>query len=97
MLTEARAKSEIVSMDLHELTFIDGGGLGAIVESAPGAAGSNTRLVAVGATGQVKRLLELTGVLASIESVDFDPSEPPLPSREPLHASSNGATPQHSR
>lgn len=70
-LKEAQDDASVVSIDLQELTFIDCAGLAAIVHAATRAAAIETRLILVGATGQVERLLELTGPLRAVEVVKF--------------------------
>ncbi len=73
-LKEAQGNSSIVSIDLQELSFIDCAGLAAIVNAARRAAAIETRLILVGATGQVERLLDLTGPPRAVEVVKFDPA-----------------------
>jgi anti-anti-sigma factor len=67
VLREAQADKSIVSVDLQELAFIDCAGLSAIVHAAARAASMETRLILVGATGQVGRLFDLTGPLQTVE------------------------------
>jgi anti-anti-sigma factor len=71
-LKEAQDDASVVSINLQELSFIDGAGLAAIVHAATRAAAIETRLVLAGATGQVERLLDLTGPLRAVEVVKFD-------------------------
>jgi anti-anti-sigma factor len=71
-LKEAQDDASVVSIDLQELSFIDGAGLTAIVHAATRAAAFETRLILVGATGQVERLLDLTGPLRAAEVVEFN-------------------------
>lgn len=71
-LKEAQDDASVVSIDLQELSFIDGAGLTAIVRAATRAAAFETRLILVGATGQVERLLDLTGPLRAVEVVEFN-------------------------
>lgn len=70
-LKEAQDDANIVSIDLQDLSFIDCAGLTAIVHAATRAAAIETRLILVGATGQVERLLDLTGPLRAAEVVKF--------------------------
>ncbi|HEX5376232.1 MAG TPA: STAS domain-containing protein [Solirubrobacterales bacterium] len=70
-LKEAQGNASAVSIDLQELSFIDCAGLAAIVTAARRAAALETRLILVGATGQVERLLDLTGPLRAVEVVRF--------------------------
>ena len=70
-LKKAQDEASIVSIDLQELTFIDCAGLAVIVNAAARAAAMETRLILVGATGQVERLLGLTGPLQAVEMVKF--------------------------
>lgn len=74
VLKEAQDEASIVSVDLQELTFIDCAGLTAVVAAAERARVAKARLILVGAIGQVKRLLGLTGVAQLIEMVEFDPT-----------------------
>lgn len=71
VLKDAQDDASIVSIDLQELAFIDCAGLTAIVHAAARAAATKRRLILVGATGQVDRLLDLTGPLRTVEVVKF--------------------------
>lgn len=70
-LQEAQDDASVVSIDLRELSFIDGAGVAVIAHAATRAAAIETRLILVGATGQVERLLVLTGPLPAVEVVRF--------------------------
>ena len=67
VLRKAQDDKGIVSIDLQELTFLDCAGLTAIVRAGARAAVAETRLVLVGATGQVERLFDLTGPFQTFE------------------------------
>jgi anti-anti-sigma factor len=69
VLKEAQEEKSIVSVDLQELTFVDCAGLTAIVHAAARAAAMETKLILVGATGQVARLFNLTGPFRTVEMV----------------------------
>jgi anti-anti-sigma factor len=69
VLKQAQSDRGIVSVDLQELTFVDGAGLKAIVKAGARAAEMETKLILIGATGQVGRLCELTGPLRTVEMV----------------------------
>jgi anti-anti-sigma factor len=68
-LKDAQDDASVVSIDLRELSFIDGAGLAAIVHAASRGAAIEGRLILVGATGQVERLLDLTGPLRKVDRV----------------------------
>lgn len=69
VLKRAQSGKSIVSVDLQELTFVDCAGLTVIVTAARRAAVMETRLILVGATGQVERLFDLTGPFRTVEVV----------------------------
>lgn len=73
VLKRAQDEKRIVSVDLQELTFLDCAGLTAIVHAAARAAVMETRLILVGATGQVERLFDLTGPFQTVEMVKPEP------------------------
>lgn len=70
-LKEVQGDVSVVSIDLQDLSFIDCAGLAALVHAATRATALETRLILVGATGQVERLLDLTGPLRAVEVVKF--------------------------
>jgi anti-anti-sigma factor len=72
VLREAQNDKSIVSIDLQELAFLDCAGLTAIVHGAARAALMETRLILVGATGQVGRLFDLTGPLRTVEMATLE-------------------------
>ena len=69
---EASGASLLV-LDLRELTFLDSGGLKAIVAASNRASEAGRRLVVVKGPKTVHRILEWTGVDRSLEVVD-DPA-----------------------
>lgn len=76
-LGEARQDTNIVSVDLRDLAFIDCAALGLLVEADAVARRSGSRLILVRGSGQVDRLLELTGVLERLEVVDLQLDKAP--------------------
>jgi anti-anti-sigma factor len=72
VLREAQDEASTVSIDLQELSFIDGSGLRAIVTAAARDASAKTSLTLVGPRGQVERLIGLTGLAKTVEVIDFD-------------------------
>ncbi len=62
----------VVSLDLQELSFLDGAGLTAIVRAGARASELGTKLILVGARGQVSRLLDLTGPFPAIEMITLE-------------------------
>jgi anti-anti-sigma factor len=68
-LREAQLGAGTVSIDLQDLEFIDCAGLGAIVDADERRDGS--RLILERGSGQVDRVLRLTGLLERLEAVDF--------------------------
>ncbi len=69
ILKRSQNDKSIVSLDLRELSFVDGAGLFAIVQAATRAGALETKLILVGARGQVGRLLDLTGPFHTVEMV----------------------------
>jgi len=56
-----------ISVDLGKLEFIDCAALGALDEAAARAAGRGKKLILFGGSGQVRRVLELTGTPGGAE------------------------------
>lgn len=86
-LQDAQLNASTVSIDLQELTFVDCSALGAILNASSVAQGSGGRLTLVRGSGQVDRVLALTGLLEQLEIVDLSgerkrcaaiPNESPL-------------------
>ena len=75
VLREAQDEASIVSIDLQELSFIDGAGLKAILSAAVRDTPAKTSLTLVGPGGQVERLLDLTGLAKSVEVIEFDSAQ----------------------
>jgi anti-sigma B factor antagonist len=61
--------STLIVLDLTDLEFIDSTGLGVLVKAHQRVRDEGTRLVVVHDGGQVKRLLELTGLDQQLELV----------------------------
>lgn len=70
-LREAQLNAHSVSIDLQDLEFIDCAGLGTIVDADARARRQGDRLILVRGSGQVDRVLRLTGLLERLEAVDF--------------------------
>lgn len=70
-LRDALLNTRTVSIDLQELAFIDCSGLAVLLGAHSNAQGSGRRLVLVRGSGQVDRILKLTGLLEQLEVVDF--------------------------
>ncbi len=68
-LREAQLGANTVSIDLQDLEFIDCAALSAIVDAD--ARPEKSRLILVRGSGQVNRVLVLTGLLEQIENVDL--------------------------
>lgn len=66
-LGDARASAGVVSIDLRELDFIDCSALKAIVDANALAQSAGDRLSLVRGSGQVDRVLGLTGLLELVE------------------------------
>ncbi|MET0558173.1 MAG: STAS domain-containing protein [Solirubrobacterales bacterium] len=66
-LRAAQSNATIVELDLRSLTFIDCSALQAILDADAIAQRTGGRLVLVRGTGQVDRVMALTGLLARIE------------------------------
>lgn len=65
-LREAQLGASTISIDLRDLEFIDGAALGAIVDAGERRDGS--RLILERGSGQVDRVLRLTGLLERLEA-----------------------------
>lgn len=72
-LREAQLGASTVSIDLQGLEFIDCAGLGAVADADADALArrEGNRLILVRGSGQVDRVLRLTGLLERLESVDL--------------------------
>ena len=75
VLRAAQSEAKIVSIDLQRLSFIDCGALNEIFEADALARQTGGKLILVRGSGQVDRVLTLTGVLESMEVVDLRPAE----------------------
>ena len=76
-LRAAQSEAKIVSLDLQELSFIDCSALNEILEADALARRTGSKLILVRGSGQVDRVLALTGVLEWMEVVDLRPAELP--------------------
>ena len=65
-LTEGLALAPALAVDLRELNFIDCAGLAELFDAAAEARRRGGRLSLIGGSGQVKRLLDMTGVPADV-------------------------------
>lgn len=86
-LQGAQSKAKIVSLDLQELAFIDCSALNEILEADALARRTGSKLILGRGSGQVDRVLALTGVLERMEVVDLRPADRP---RLPNHNNGNG-------
>jgi anti-anti-sigma factor len=66
-LLAAEESAAVVSIDLTDLDFIDCAGLTVLHDAAARAVRSGRKLVLIGGSGQVQRVLDLTGWPASAE------------------------------
>lgn len=71
VLRAAQSRATIVSLDLQELAFVDCSALAEILEADAVARQQGSKLVLVRGSGQVDRVMALTGVLERIEIVDL--------------------------
>ncbi|MET0415262.1 MAG: STAS domain-containing protein [Actinoplanes sp.] len=72
VLTDAVGRSPVVVVDLAGLAFLDSSGMHGLVIAHRAARERGGRLVAVGATGNVATVLELTGVGALLRPQPAD-------------------------
>ena len=75
-LGEARLHARLVVLDLREVTFIDSAGIHVIVDAAADDRQQWGRLMLVGGSVSVERMLTLTKVADQILTFDLDPGEP---------------------
>ncbi len=71
----AQLSATVVSIDLRELTFIDCSAVSFFVEASVAARARGSRITLIRGSGQVDRILTLTGVAAWIEVVDLSPND----------------------
>jgi anti-anti-sigma factor len=74
-LQAAQSEAKTVSLDLQELALVDCSALKEILEADASARLTGGKLILVRGSGQVDRVLALTGVLERIEVVDLRPTE----------------------
>ena len=74
-LQDAQLDADSVTVDLHQLTFIDCAAFRALFLANAFALREGKRLIVVRGSGQVDRMLEVTGLYAMVEVVGPD-SEP---------------------
>lgn len=72
-LRGAQSGAKIVSLDLQGLSFIDCCALAVILEADAFARRTESKLILVRGSGQVDRVMTLTGVLERMEVVDLRP------------------------
>ena len=77
VLRGAQSEAKIVSLDLQELSFIDCRGLAEILDADAFARREGSKLILVRGSGQVDRVMALTGVLEGLEVVDVSPAARP--------------------
>ncbi len=88
VLDSAAAEGRRVIIDLHEITFIDASGLGALADAAGRAAAAGGSLHVTAVPSSVRRLLKITGLDRDLltvpaEAEGADGPGPALPSPEP--------------
>jgi len=69
VLRGAQSEAKIVSLDLRELSFIDCCALAEILEADAFARRTGNKLILVRGSGQVHRVMALTGVLERMKSL----------------------------
>ncbi|GAB4054627.1 STAS domain-containing protein [Catellatospora paridis] len=79
-----------VVVDLAQVSFMDSTGLHVLITARERALGSGVAFHVVGATGIVRRVLAVTGLLKLLAGdMDADPDKPaPPPATDPSHATS---------
>ena len=75
-LREALASSQLVVLDLQELSFIDVVGVRALVDASVRAVCDGRRLMVAFAPAHVVRTLELTGAAEAVETLDLATTDP---------------------
>lgn len=90
-LAGAQSSASIVSIDLRQLAFIDCAGLAALVLARAFASRQGRRLVLVRGSGQVDRVLGLTGLLDCLEVREA--AEPPIRGAAPVVAGAEREVP----
>ncbi len=78
ILRSAELRARRITLDLRELTFMDGAGLHVIVHASIRARRIDRRLILVRGPSQVDRLFAVTGASAVLETRDLNPHEPPV-------------------
>lgn len=86
-LAEAQRASDIVTLDLRRLTFMDSAGYAALVWAAR-ASRPEAKLILTGCAGQVSRLLNLVGLPEKVEV-----QGPPMPSAMGTAADTSATSP----
>jgi anti-sigma B factor antagonist len=81
-LSDALNNAESVVVDLRQVSFMDGAGLGALVSAQTRALTRGRRLALVRATSQFDVLLEVTGLGALFETLDSRSVERPRSARD---------------
>jgi anti-sigma B factor antagonist len=78
LLDLVAANRHHVAADLTDVTFLDSVGLGVLIGGLKRARSNGGDLVLVGPSGGVARVLELTGLLDVVKSVDTVDGLPPV-------------------
>jgi hypothetical protein len=89
----AEESATVVSIDLTNLEFIDCAGLAVLHDAAARAARSGRKLVLIGGSGHVQRVLDLTGWPASAERRRRAPSLELVETTADRHAEATGGRP----
>jgi len=74
-LEAAQLNATVVSVDLRELAFIDCSALSFFFQASAAARALGSRLILIRGSGQVDRILTMTGASAWIEVVDPFPND----------------------
>lgn len=90
-LRRAQLDTQLVVLDMRELTFMDCVGMHVVIEADERARQAGRRLIVVRGPAQVDMLFTLTGTAERIEISDDEPSEPLTDQGLPRTAPTNGA------
>ena len=91
-LREALGMARLVLLDLHEMSFMDSTGLRVLLDTSVRGRVQGASVVLAGASAQVERLLDVTGVRAQLDLLDVTPHpEGGSPRVKPVDG--NGSTP----
>ena len=77
-LRERRLRTQLVVLDLRELTFMDWSGAHAVVDASLRARRTGRRLVVMHVAPQVKRMFAQAGSSGDVEIADLHLVQPPV-------------------